>query len=425
MRTSTFALVVAMAAATPAAYATIDILPLPEQVVSVNPPQGWVDTSNNANPLGVSEISVTFRTTPEVNPNCTSIVSIYVDGSDVPTESVVANEVSRIDLMGLPVGAVSFTKRYTAPGLYHITIPAGVWLLDGVESPAMELNYGIRKLQTLSPETGVCNELSVITLTVAGTNVQQHDSPGLYTLFDDYDLSVSIEEGTDSSVITMALSEPITTPDTYTLLIPGGTFTYDITDDNGTTTESSQEIVATYYISPIEKPAITPEEGTVEGFENFTLTMPADYSMMMADTMALSYIYAVNPDGSLSPSYEYRVRVTEYDADNGTVQLTVLNSDSVATDTLLSPANGEYALRLANALVSGFYEEMFVSTAPFEYYYTVNNLTGVETVNLPENELLDVYTITGIRVNRNLQREDLKNLPTGLYIVNGKKIMVR
>ena len=72
----------------------------------------------------------------------------------------------------------------------------------------------------------------------------------------------------------MTLGETITTSGTYTLLIPRGTFTYDIEEDGKTVTIDSQEIVATYYISSVPKPAIDPEEGTVEGFDKFTLTMP-------------------------------------------------------------------------------------------------------------------------------------------------------
>lgn len=425
MRTSTLAFIMAMAVGCPASYAAIDILPLPDQVASVSPAQGWVDTSNNANPLGVTEISVNFRTAPEVNPECTSTISIYVDGSDVAAETLVANEVAHVDAMGYPSGGFSFTKRFTAPGLYHVSIPAGVWLLGGEASPAIELNYGIRQLQILSPASGIYDEISNITLTVAGTNVQKRDTPELFSGLDDYDLTVSIEEGTDSSVINMTLDTPITEPGTYTLLIPGGTFTYDIEEDGQTVTIESQEIVATYYISSVPKPAIDPEEGTVKGFDKFTLTMPEGYSMFFADTMSISYIYAVLPDGSLSPSYEYRVRVAEYDSEAGTVQLVVLNSDSMPTETLLSPANGEYALRLASSLVSGTYNDEFVGTAPFTYYYTVNNNTGIENISNTENELLDVYTLTGIRVGRNLDRESLKTLPAGLYIVNGKKIMLR
>ncbi|MDE5795532.1 MAG: hypothetical protein K2H75_00315, partial [Muribaculaceae bacterium] len=262
-------------------------------------------------------------------------------------------------------------------------------------------------------------------LTVAGTNVRQNDAPELFSGLDDYDLIVSIEEGTDSSVITMTIGETINTPGTYTLLIPGGTFTYDMEEDGKTVTIDSQEIVATYYISAVPKPAIDPEEGTVKGFDKFTLTMPEGYSMFFADTMSISYIYPVLPDGSLSPSYEYRVRVAEYDSEAGTVQLVVLNSDNMPTETLLSPANGEYALCLANSLVSGTYNDEFVGTAPFIYYYTVNNITGIENIGLTANETLDVYTITGVRVGHNLNRESLKTLPAGLYIVNGKKVMLR
>ncbi len=425
MRNSTLALIMAIAAGCPASYAAIDIMPLPDQVVSVSPAQGWVDTSNNVNPLGVTDITVTFSTAPEVNHDCTSLISIYVDGSDVAAETLVANEAAFVDAMGYPAGGFTFSKRFVSPGLYHISIPAGVWLLGGQESPAIELNYGIRELQTLSPAPGVYEELTTFTLTVAGTNVQQKSMPELFAGFIDYDVTVNIDEGAESSVISITSDEVLTTSGTYTLFIPGGAFSYDIEENGQTVTINNQEIVATYYITSMPKPAIDPEEGTVKGFDTFTLTMPEGFTMFFANDMSTSYIYPVLPDGSLSPSYEYRVRVAEYDSEAGIVQLVVLNSENMPTETLLSPANGEYALRLDSSLVSGTYNDEFLSTVPYTYYYTVYNMTGIDNVTLPENEALEVYTLTGIQVSRNLDREGLKTLPNGLYIVNGKKIMVR
>ena len=38
---------------------------------------------------------------------------------------------------------------------------------------------------------------------------------------------------------------------------------------------------------------------------------------------------------------------------------------------------------------------------------------------------VNVYTITGTCVKRNVTAEDIKSLPTGLYIINGKKVVIR
>ena len=36
-----------------------------------------------------------------------------------------------------------------------------------------------------------------------------------------------------------------------------------------------------------------------------------------------------------------------------------------------------------------------------------------------------VYTLTGMRVMRTTEASDVKSLPSGLYIINGKKVAVK
>lgn len=50
---------------------------------------------------------------------------------------------------------------------------------------------------------------------------------------------------------------------------------------------------------------------------------------------------------------------------------------------------------------------------------------GIDDVNADTFGHVDVYNLQGILVKRNISREDLKYLPTGIYIVAGKKILVK
>ena len=50
---------------------------------------------------------------------------------------------------------------------------------------------------------------------------------------------------------------------------------------------------------------------------------------------------------------------------------------------------------------------------------------GIDDVNADTFGHVDVYNLHGILVKRNISREDLKYLPTGIYIVAGKKILVK
>jgi hypothetical protein len=42
-----------------------------------------------------------------------------------------------------------------------------------------------------------------------------------------------------------------------------------------------------------------------------------------------------------------------------------------------------------------------------------------------DDELIDVFTPSGICVARRVERSDLTKLPVGLYIVAGQKIVIR
>ncbi len=50
---------------------------------------------------------------------------------------------------------------------------------------------------------------------------------------------------------------------------------------------------------------------------------------------------------------------------------------------------------------------------------------GIDDVNADTFGHVDVYNLQGILVKRNISREDLKYLPSGIYIVAGKKILVK
>lgn len=50
---------------------------------------------------------------------------------------------------------------------------------------------------------------------------------------------------------------------------------------------------------------------------------------------------------------------------------------------------------------------------------------GIDDVSADTFGHVDVYNLQGILVKRNISREDLKYLPTGIYIVAGKKILVK
>lgn len=440
IRAFAFAAICAMPALSQAA---VTPEPLPDCVTAVQPAQGYIDTSNNLYPLGAGFITIVFDSEPMVNEDCEGLISIYVDNAAEPSESLEARSSVSVDAMGFSYGSVKFSRKYADPGTYHISIAEGAWLLNGLPSPAIELNYEIRSLQTLSPNPGIVDQITGFVMTVAGNNVVRstaaNKQPELYRTgpFIEYGLDISYEPNIlnpDYTDIVMRITSEsgssiasLSDPGDYTLLLPGGCFTFDVTDSYGNvTTQPLQETVASYTISDMPKPIIYPEEFSVlKSFSTFEISYPDGFELWFTDNMGGIYLYPVK-NGQVSSSYAYRLSIVE---ENETgLTLGVLNSDFTYVEgEEYTPANGTYALRLRDGLFTGTYNGNYANCPAFVYYFDIyNEPVAVDTIqDAPEAEFCNIYSITGTVVARNCSRDRISSLPAGLYIVNGKKIMVK
>jgi uncharacterized repeat protein (TIGR02543 family) len=69
-------------------------------------------------------------------------------------------------------------------------------------------------------------------------------------------------------------------------------------------------------------------------------------------------------------------------------------------------------------------DEQYTTMPAHDVTYTADLVTGIELL-FKDADYVDVYTITGKFVGRHLTLKKVKQLPRGLYIVNGKRIMVK
>ena len=50
---------------------------------------------------------------------------------------------------------------------------------------------------------------------------------------------------------------------------------------------------------------------------------------------------------------------------------------------------------------------------------------GVEMTTADKNEVVRVYNLQGVKVMETMDASDVNNLGAGLYIVNGKKVLIK
>ena len=80
---------------------------------------------------------------------------------------------------------------------------------------------------------------------------------------------------------------------------------------------------------------------------------------------------------------------------------------------------------ITNTLVLNLLSLVFSFPIPILLAIVINNIKNVEIVD-NENEIVDVYTIDGVLIKRNVKAaEATKNLAKGIYIVGKKKVLVK
>ena len=83
--------------------------------------------------------------------------------------------------------------------------------------------------------------------------------------------------------------------------------------------------------------------------------------------------------------------------------------------------NGNYAISLKNMKLTETDISKFYETEEVETTLTVTGATGINSIELQDP--FDVYTLDGIKVRSKVTTTE--NLPSGVYIVNGRNVVVK
>jgi len=90
----------------------------------------------------------------------------------------------------------------------------------------------------------------------------------------------------------------------------------------------------------------------------------------------------------------------------------------------LNPANGyDYGVKIDGEDATADNDGKYTVVLEANHEVTISKTLGVEKLINGEKSTYDVYNMQGIRVMRNAGAADMNNLPKGVYIINGKKVV--
>ncbi len=322
-----------------------------------------------------------------------------------------------------------FAEAITEQGKYEFVIPKNTIILgeDGDNArynATVSLKFGVQPYQmpdifenkdvTIYPVQGRYTSLSEFTLTFYNITLPDINYTKRATLVND-ETNETVATGKASygaiiQQIIVDLDNVVDAPGTYTLTMPEGMFY----DSGSWDEEDLPELKFRYVVSPLGT-TITPVEYVVEAD-------PADNSDIdVLEKITLTYpefdaIYRHEEDG---------IRVV--DTEGNTVATgDFAYGDKEANQMLISfkPAiidEGDYTVVIPKrAFILGDMK-FAVFSSEVTLHYHVSGNAGVESI-IADGEEYPVYNVAGIKVGTSTSIEDL---PAGIYICNGQKLIIR
>ena len=246
----------------------------------------------------------------------------------------------------------------------------------------------------------------------------------------------SMNDDWNPTVYTIHFEEVIADGE-YEVVIPQGLFCdieYD--ESEGKSGHANAEIVLNYTIGSTSVPSkadfsilpvsVTPADNTTVA-EISTVTVefgevvfPMQYFEGLAVTFAEGVLYKVSDEG------EEEISSVEPVDNPAAVWFNPMIYDfhfKVVTD------NGQYKVVIPKGTFGddpflGSDGEEGKANAEIILYYAIGETVGVDAI-VAGDSVINVYDINGVQILKNANVEAAKELKSGLYIINGKKVMIR
>ncbi len=382
-----------------------------------------VETLNiELNPAGgnVSEIPATIvLTVPNRN-------TINFDYTKVPTLTDSKNNsyAAVIDLdwslalnqlvVKLAAGAI------TADGIYTLTIPAGAVYGDGPEdinTKDVVVVYTIGTVTepavlTVSPESETTLEsLETVTFSCEGgiaINPEATDKITIYDMANRQEVAsfAGDELVAAENALSIVLSEAITAEGNYNVNVPAGFFLLG-------EEKVANEATTVYYSVASAHEAIVIDVNPASGI---VTEIPATIVVTAKNRGMIGNNYDIVPTLKDSENNSYKVTLDiDWNLENN--QLAIYLADGAITKA------GTYTLTIPAGAIIGDSETDV--NKEIVVVYTIATGDGIDNIVAQAGGKVDVYTVNGTCVLRNADAAAVKALRRGLYIINGKKVMLK
>ena len=361
-----------------------------------------------------------------------------------PIASVETSKLSILDNDWMPAGSFKSEVTYsedrktvtleldapiTTPGTYNLDIYQGVFqsedgalnnykyvyfqVIDPTPSFATNINDGDRVKEL--------GNLEITFQNVANVEIVNENGVQVWTPSES---QVTGEAKKESNKIVVTFPQQFTEEGTYTFYIPAGTFKMDGVDNEER--EISVELY-TFTITPLEVVSVTPVAGPVNQLDKivveFNQLIQPSYD---EDWQMISLQVTLNGD---KQNYTLTYAPSSYNLTNKMEYL--VNAEWSGNDYTSTPITeaGTYTLDLTRIVVDyageSYIDEWGYSNMKWHgkngccrgtYTWTIAD-TAIEEVKGENGEVKTIYDLTGRRV------ENITN--AGIYIVNGKKVLVK
>lgn len=392
-----------------------------EEIVAIyNLKKGWVIVpSNGATVESFNEFIVSFPDATEVE-YVGSTSSFMLRGLSESFGFQNFN-CSKVEDAEVPTYSITMPSSAQKPqnGNYQFYIDGGTFIVDGEESPEIFAEY---TLEAEVPVEYLCDPFT-------GTIVKGEYGIGFTLIFDE----AAVVTEPSASNVKITIDETVVPSSAYACFAEGNMLMFQIWQEQYYLTgKLTLEIPAgAFKVGNNDSPAINEEWQVVEPKE-FTIVLPFNSSTPIANPNDLKEIIISIPEATTATVKEDMPNPWIVSADysfNETGKIEILGTTTRAggvdvkiTFDNVPSENGEYKLVMREGKL--LLDNAFASPAIEETFF-VDKATGIYSIYGDENGNVTVITLDGKVVLNNVPAEQLRELERGIYIINGKKTIVK